>query len=151
LVASSQSRQILYAHGLFALDHLAHRKHRRKFVELTQEQQMGLLRKADQVRHYPPRPSIIGKIARKAVMLYYKWRFPAVDLFPRLVQDVFQCFYTSQVSWIWLGYDGPPMPRGYPGLLDKPSDPQELETSSWMNEAPSGIYLDDHHRAGNKE
>ena len=34
-----------------------------------------------------------------------------------------EAFYTSEVSWLWLEYDGPPMPHGYSNLLE-PRPPQ---------------------------
>jgi electron transfer flavoprotein beta subunit len=46
-----------------------------------------------------------------------------------LVDDVFQAFYTNEVSWVWLGYDGPPMPDGYPNLSEGRSKTKDPETT----------------------
>lgn len=55
--------------------------------------------------------------------IYYKNKLgceeETIRLFPILVKDVKQVFYTSQISWDWPGYDGPPMPNGYLGQLSK--------------------------------
>jgi hypothetical protein len=120
LLAQSESRRSLYARGLLACDEWALRKHGRVFMELTAEQQLGLLRWVDRVgARWAGATSMTGKAVRKAVMLYKKSRNPLVELFPVLVQDVLGAFYTSRVSWQWLGYDGPSMPQGYPDLRER--------------------------------
>jgi len=122
LVAGSPHRQVLYARGLLATDQLARDKWGGKLVDLSSDYQLNLLGFIDHLNQKWSKPtSLMRKITRKLVTLYYRWSglFAAVELFPRLVQDVFQVFYTDQVSWIWLGYDGPPMPNGYPDLLNR--------------------------------
>ena len=129
LVAGSPQRQIIYARGLLALDELAKRNFGSKFVDLSTERQVSLLEFLDRLKQEWSQPTswINGKITNKLLVFYRKWSglFQAVDLFPKLVQDVFQAFYTNQVSWIWLDYDGPPMPDGYPGLVNKRSPVQQ--------------------------
>lgn len=113
LLASSPERQVLYARGLLSFDDWAQRKHGRAFAMLPLAQQVDLLREADRIhRGRSGEPGALRAVKR----LYYMWRLPAVDLFPQLVQDVLGAFYTSWVSWVWLRYDGPPMPHGYPDL-----------------------------------
>jgi hypothetical protein len=122
LLAHSAPRQSLYAHGLLACDEWALRQHGRLFVDLTAEEQLGLLRWVDRVRaRWAGAASMTGKAVRRVVMVYTKWRNPLVELFPGLVRDVQGAFYTSRVSWQWLGYDGPPMPQGYPDLRERES------------------------------
>lgn len=121
LVAGSQRRQVLYARGLLALDRLANDKYQAHFVELSPQNQVHLLEVVDQLRLKWSQPSSLSaKIKTKIVkLLYDQWSgvSPAAELFPTLVQDVLQAFYTDPVSWAWLDYDGPPMREGYPNLL----------------------------------
>jgi hypothetical protein len=62
--------------------------------------------------------SLTRKIMGAALMLRVaaNGSLAAAQFFSRLVGDVKQAFYTSRVGWEWLGYDGPPMPQGYPDL-----------------------------------
>ncbi len=122
LVAGSVSRQNLYARGLLAVDEWAVRNHGRVFAELPLEQQEALLEWIDRVYDgWAKMDSLAGRMARKVVMLYRKWRCPFFELFPQLVKDVVGAFYISPVAWQWLGYDGPPMPQGYPDQRDRAS------------------------------
>ncbi len=133
LVAGSQRRQALYARGLLALDRLAKDECKATFVALSQENQVHLLQFVDRLQQEWSKPmSLTATIKTKIVILYHKWRglFPAAELFPTLVQDVLQAFYTNRVSWVWLDYDGPPMPEGYPNPLDRRPRVQEAVTQS---------------------
>ncbi len=120
LAAGSPRRQALYGPGLLALDRLAQDKHKARFVALSHEQQVQLLQVVDRLRQSWSAPSsLAAKIKNRIAVLYHKWSgvFPAVELFPGLVQDVLQAFYTDRLSWAWLDYDGPPMPNGYRNVL----------------------------------
>lgn len=122
LLARSPLRQRLYRYGLLACDEWALHEHRRPFIELTADQQRELLRWVDPANaRFAGASSVSGKILRKAVAVYRKWRCPLVELFPQLARDVMGAFYTHRVSWEWLGYDGPPMPDGYPDLRERPA------------------------------
>ncbi len=121
LIATSAHRRALYAPGLLAFDELARRMHGVVFVELTRPEQLALLETVDQMQQNINRATISlpDRVERKAQDLYHDWEGlgPALDLFPQLVSDVMQAFYSSQVAWDWLGYDGPPQPAGYVGRL----------------------------------
>jgi hypothetical protein len=120
LVATSRFRHELYRRGLRAFDVWAEHEYKRKFNDLSYREQLNLLRQVDTVhQELSIKLSLIGKIKRKLKVVYRerKGLFPAVELFPDLVSDVLRAFYTSQVAWDWLDYDGPPMPRGYPDLV----------------------------------
>ena len=133
LVAGSQRRQALYARGLLALDRLAKDEYKATFVALSRENQVDLLQFVDRRHQEWSKPmSLMARIPIKIAILYHKWSglWPAAELFPTLVQDVLQAFYTNRVSWVWLDYDGPPMPEGYPNLLARRSPVQEAETQS---------------------
>ncbi len=120
LAATSRSRREFYPRGLLAFDMWAEREYKRRFKDLSYQEQLHLLRQIDEVHQELSKElSLIGKIKRKLKVLdlQRKGLFPAVELFPDLVGDVLRAFYTSRVAWDWLGYDGPPMPRGYPDLV----------------------------------
>jgi hypothetical protein len=131
LAAGSPRRQAVYARGLLALDRLAEDERDCAFVQLPEQDQLRLLRFVDRRSQTWSKPSSFGaKIKTKLVIVYHRWSglFPAVEFFPTLVQDVLQAFYTDPVSWAWLDYDGPPMPNGYPDLLDRRSSVSEPVT-----------------------
>ncbi len=137
LLAGSPWRQHLYAPGLLAFDLLARREQGCAFPGLSSSQQVELLQKLDLViQDWARDLSVFSRLKRKCAALHMKWNgsLAALELFPRLVQDVHQAFYTSPESWIWLGYDGPPMPLGYPGLLER--RPQQIEPVEPVGKAP---------------
>lgn len=122
LLARSEPRRSLYGYGLLACDEWSFREHGRSFVELTADQQRALLSWIDRVdARFNGTSSVAAKVVRRAVIVYSKWRCPLFELFPDLVRDVLGAFYTHRVSWEWLGYDGPPMPDGYPDLRERQS------------------------------
>jgi hypothetical protein len=126
-LASSQKVRGLYASGLLAFDELAESEYGRQFTELERTEQTRLMHLVDQTYQQTKyaEGSTADKVRRKLARVYYSWPAPgawggmgaAVDLFPQLVQDTMMAFYTNQVAWEWLGYDGPPFPRGYIGRL----------------------------------
>jgi hypothetical protein len=123
LLASSRSVRGLYASGLLAFDELAEHQYGRQFIDLERAEQTRLLNLVDQTYQKTKyaQGSTADKARRKLTPVYYSWPAPgawdglgaAVDLFPKLVDDVKRTFYTSRVAWDWLGYDGPPFPHGY--------------------------------------
>ena len=127
LVATSPDRQAIYASGLLSFDELAQYEYSRAFTELTAKQHEDLLKRVDQTYQMAKiwGPSMAERVSRKATDLYYTWPSPgawdgmggAMNLFPSLLNDVLEAFYTSQVAWDWLGYDGPPFPRGNLGRM----------------------------------
>ena len=120
LLARTPSRHDLYRYGLLACDEWALRKHGRSFAALLPEEQRALLCWVDPFNlSFTRTSSLSRKLLRKAVNIYRKWRCPLVALFPELCRDVMGAFYTHRVSWQWLGYDGPPMPEGYPDLSER--------------------------------
>jgi hypothetical protein len=54
----------------------------------------------------------------KAISQARKGSLFAAQLYPQIKDDCLQVFYTSRVSWVWLEYDGPPMDKGYPNLME---------------------------------
>lgn len=120
-----RDRHILYRKGLDAFDKVAQREYGSVFAKLTCEQQISILKSLDNALKKVPAYSnfLLDRVNRKAKKIYYKYKLngfgETVDLFPVLVKDVMECFYTSQVAWNGLGYDGPPMPNGYLGRLSE--------------------------------
>ena len=124
LLVGSQCRQEVYASGLLSLDEWARREHGRIFVQLTHEQKINLLKRIERsAEGFSNSASLISKFKNRIIVLYNKWNglFAAGEFMPTLVQDVKRAFYTNQVCWDWLDYDGPPMPHGYPDLFQKRS------------------------------
>lgn len=118
-VVASTERQSLYAEGLIVFDELANRLCKSKFIELPVAKQQDLLKSIGISNENRPRSSISMSKLKKKLLVLPRMRdgsYPAIELFERLVKDVLEAFYTSEVCGIWLGYDGPPMPDGYPDL-----------------------------------
>lgn len=125
LLAERKNRHTLYQEGLNAFDELSQREYAQGFVELTNKQQINLIERVGnaseelELSEY----SLSNRFKRKIKYYYYKYNpnglGATIDLFPKLVRDVKRAFYTSQVSWDWLGYDGPPQPLGYIGRVSK--------------------------------
>jgi Gluconate 2-dehydrogenase subunit 3 len=130
LVAGSATRQLIYERGLFALDEVARRGHARPFVNLTPAQQIALLTRIDGLHQTMfDNRSIRTKIWSRVRVLHRTWNgsFAAAELFATVVRDTMQVFYTHPVSWVWLGYDGPPMPHGYPARQERSPDVRRAE------------------------
>ena len=124
LVSGSVKRQALYAEGLAIIDELAERIRKTKFIELSVSQQLDLLKSLDKYdQRHSNQKSLPNKLIKHLPLLRAAWdgSLPALKLFSQLRQDVMEAFYTNEVSWIWLDYDGPPMPHGYSDLQVKRS------------------------------
>jgi len=120
MIVGSQPLQGLYRRGLLAFEELARREYGVAFGDVPASLQATMLERVDrQWRDVSDRSSAGRTVQGVIRTLYYQGNglFAAIELWPRLVADVMQVFYTSPLSWTWLGYDGPPMPLGYPGLV----------------------------------
>lgn len=119
LIATSAARQAQYGPGLLAFDEIAVQTHGAVFVDLTRAQQEDLVKTVDAMAAArADAATVVDRVTRKVTTTVQELQGveAAVVLFPRLVDDVKQAFYTSDVAWQWLGYDGPPMPKGYAGV-----------------------------------
>jgi len=135
-IPGASDKQFIYPRGLIAFDELAKRIYGARLVDLSCEKQLEVLKFVDGLHQNCLKPSsLLGKVKKRLLILNQMWdgSSPAVELFPVLVQDVFAAFYTSEVSWIWLGYDGPPMPHGYPDLY-KPRPPKRKKENGRLRE-----------------
>lgn len=124
-VADTPRRQELYRTGLAAFDGLAMQQYQRAFAALGMKEQIELFRMVDEARLAMEKEpvSIQDKASRKLRFLYYyRWSGvtpAAVELCQYIVLDAKEKFYSSQVAWAWLGYEGPPFPLGYFSSVDK--------------------------------
>lgn len=125
LLAGKRDMQAFYLEGLNAFDELAQSEYSQNFIELTYQKQQNLLELIDGTleKLELSDSSISNRLIRKGKYYYYKYKpdglGATIDLFPTLVKDVKRAFYSSQVSWDWLGYDGPPQPWGYIGRVSE--------------------------------
>jgi choline dehydrogenase-like flavoprotein len=145
--ASEESKSI-YSEGLIAIDGLANNRYQTGFSKLEPSQRLDLLKSLSISTHIGKKRKSPSKMFRDYLLLLrtaWAGAFPGIKLFPILRRDVLTAFYTSQVSWIWLDYDGPPMPHGYPDLNNKrPQKPaplssavRELADSGFVSPAPN--------------
>jgi hypothetical protein len=121
LVATSPHRQNLYARGLLAFDVGARKVCGCTFAEMTKENQRSLFRTAQQLSDsWEGTAPAITKAWHRLRMLAQvrNGSLFAAQLYSQIRNDCIQVFYTSRVSWVWLDYDGPPMDKGYPSLLE---------------------------------
>jgi hypothetical protein len=120
MVSTSPGRQYLYSHGLLSFDLWALWRYKRKFADLSQQNQIALLKAAEQLQgRRSERMSVIKKLWSRleAIIQVNKGTYYAPQLFWQIRNDCLQVFYTSRVSWVWLEYDGPPMDKGYSNLV----------------------------------
>jgi hypothetical protein len=114
LVAASGVRQGLYARGLIAIDEIARRRHGRDYADLSLDLREELLRDVERAyrRRAPRGLAAVDTARRLLLLLSYAWNglLWATELFPQLLRDVKEAFYTSPVTWKALRYTGPPFP-----------------------------------------
>jgi hypothetical protein len=124
-VADTPRRQELYRAGLSAFDGLAMQQHQQAFAALGMKEQVELFSLVDQARLVLEKEpaSLQEKVTRKLRVLYYfRWlgvSSAATEFCQYLVPDAKEKFYSSEVAWTWLGYEGPPFPLGYFSSVDK--------------------------------
>ena len=115
-LSSSAQRAALYAAGLIAIDEMAAKESGVAFVEMPHNAQIALLRRierlVDTIQITPTLGTKLKSVAT-SVSCQLSGTADAIALFEVLVADVKQAFYTSDICWRWLEYDGPPMFEGY--------------------------------------
>jgi hypothetical protein len=120
LIDASTHRRDVYSRGLLAFDVWATEAFGRTFPEIDREQQTVLLQRAQFLYEgWRSGPSIARKawLRLQSVARASGAALVAAQLYPLLRYDCLRVFYTSRVSWVWLGYDGPPMYKGYSSLV----------------------------------
>jgi hypothetical protein len=121
LIASSSDRQHLYSRGLLSFDTWALNLHGCKFAELPKEDQTALFKTAQQMdEDWTGGATPVTKACNRLRVAAQAGRGAlfASQLYSQIRNDCLQVFYTSRVSWVWLEYDGPPMDKGYPSLVE---------------------------------
>lgn len=119
LVAGAPRRQGVYRAGLAAIDGLAMQQYQQIFADLAVKDQIELFSTVDEARKSMEKEpvSVFERASRKMNFLYYyRWLGitpAATDLCHSIVFEVKVKFYSSQLAWDWLGYEGPPFPLGY--------------------------------------
>lgn len=119
MMVGDSHRQLLYSYGLLAFDRWALIECGSGFADLSTEDQIRIFRMAQERRNcYSAGVSSLAKMRRAFDALIYarKGIFYADKLCPIIRNDCLEIFYTSQASWTWLQYDGPPMEKGYPSV-----------------------------------
>jgi hypothetical protein len=114
LVAARLPSQHVYARGLIAVDEMARRAHGRTFAGLAEIERTEILSAMESLHRTWVDPSRSG-LRRKLSHAWGMWSgaSAAAELYERIVSDTQQVFYSSEMAWLWLEYDGPPMPLGY--------------------------------------
>ena len=121
LISASGYLRYLYARGLFSFDLWARKTHECKFAAMKKEDQVAMFAAAQQIAEsLAAGGSKWANVSKKirATIMAGNGSFFAAKLYPQIRSDCLQIFYTSRVSWTWLGYDGPPMDKGYPSVVE---------------------------------
>jgi Gluconate 2-dehydrogenase subunit 3 len=116
MLALSQEPRRLYARGLLAFDELAGRQRGRAFAELADTEKIGLVEELERIFQEMARGgvSVIERVSHKAKAVYRSWpEGAAANLFAVLVEDTMAAFYSSEIAWQSLAYDGPPFSRAF--------------------------------------
>ncbi len=126
LVAARPDGRALYARGLLAVDAMAARAHGRPFTSLADDEQRAIVATLEALHRAGEDPARSG-LARRLSHAIGMWRgaSAATELYPMLVSDTQRVFYASEVAWLWLEYDGPPMPLGYESV-EVPRPPRRV-------------------------
>jgi choline dehydrogenase-like flavoprotein len=121
---------------LIALDELARRRHGRVFVELADDDRTAVMSTLES-HHRRRDDGSRGALTRRAAHALGMWNgeSAAAELYDAVVADTLRAFYSSEVAWLWLGYDGPPMPLGYESL-EVAREPRRLVPMSASSSTP---------------
>jgi hypothetical protein len=117
LIATSPERQVAYRSGLRALHAIVHRISGQSLCNLPSPMRRAILTALEQTyqKRHAGGASLHHRIRRKLRSWWYARRgyTDAITLFPTLISDVLETFYCSPIASAWLGYDGPPISRGW--------------------------------------
>jgi hypothetical protein len=121
IVAADGARQAVYGRGLLSFDLWARHEYGCGFAAMTKTDQIALFSAAQVLYESWSSGSRAKRAMRRVGSILHtrSGHYFAATLFPIIISDCFQVFYTSRVSWVWLEYDGPPMDEGYPMLAPK--------------------------------
>ncbi|MDH4230750.1 MAG: gluconate 2-dehydrogenase subunit 3 family protein [Nitrospirota bacterium] len=126
MVSLSKKSQSQYTQGLKWIDRVSERKYGKDFLSLRVEEQIGLMRFADNAAALRRRPvaNIVQRLDRKIESVWDDLTGvgEGSPFFHMLREDVFYGYYSNPVSWKVVGYYGPPQPVGYPDYSEPPSN-----------------------------
>ena len=132
LVSTRRASRPVYARGLIAVDEMARRMHGRGFAVLADDEKVSVVSAMESIHSRGADPSL-GRLRRRLAHAAGMWRgaSAAAELYPVMVSDTQRVFYSSEIAWLWLQYDGPPMPLGYK-QLDVPRAPRHVAPLSTL-------------------
>jgi Gluconate 2-dehydrogenase subunit 3 len=117
VIASSSERQAVYRSGLRSVQAIVYRISSEPLGDLPYPMQRAILTALESAyrKRHAGGTGLHHRVNRKLRSWLYARRgyTDAIALFPTLVADVLETFYSSPVAWEWLGYDGPPLSRGW--------------------------------------
>ena len=117
LIAASPERQRVYRSGLRSLQHIVDRVGHKPLSALPSPLQQAIFVALEQA--YRKRHAGGGALHHRVKRKLRSWLYArrgytdALTLFPTLLADVLETFYCSPIAWEWLGYQGPPLSRGW--------------------------------------
>lgn len=116
-VSGSPQRFLTYREGLSRVETLSETLYASRFSTLPLEHRYDLLAYLDKVKTNMDREvfTLKDKIVRKWRYVYYTWRgiLQTADFWVTLRSDSLVLYYSHELTWKWLGYNGPPFPNGY--------------------------------------
>lgn len=106
IVASSPKLKEQYTKGIEWLDYMAEKVFdKESFLDLTLDEKIKILKIADSGR---------TSLTHKAYLfIRYRGIIPAVRFFSAIKRQTFEVFYTSEMGWKMVGYQGPPQWAGH--------------------------------------
>ena len=122
MIAASPTRQHAYSRGLLSFDVWALEQDKCTFSQMSTERQVAVFAAAERFNEaFTDRGSTLNRVLRRLQDITHvrKGIYFASLLYSQIRTDCLQVFYTSRVSWTWLEYDGPPMEKGYPDLVER--------------------------------
>lgn len=133
-VAARQASQRVYARGLIAVAEMALRAHGRKFTDLRDDEKMRILSVLEALHSRRSDPSR-SPLRRELASVWGMWggQSAAAEFYELVVSDTQMVFYSSEIAWLWLEYDGPPMPLGY----ESPGTPRMPKRVARLTGMPS--------------
>jgi hypothetical protein len=115
--SSSSEQACLYSEGLGYMNALSRHMYSEPFTKLLPNRQQAMLRHLDNIQAHlsEPATTITARAHRKLRFLYYSWQgsLKTADFWLQLRRDFIRVYYSHSLTWKWLGYVGPPFPKGY--------------------------------------
>lgn len=106
IVARSSNLKKQYIKGIEWLDYMAEKtSNKESFLDLSIDEKIKILKIADSGR---------TSLTHKAYLfIRYRGIIPAIRFFRMIRRQTFEVFYTSEMGWKVVGYEGPPQWAGH--------------------------------------